>query len=179
MWFASRPGLRLAGGCRPKPTRIDPAALTDPSNWPKLLAILSAAPQIPWDGSPDAHAALLVGYLQKELSGAFGVVRGKPRQAYLSVQTWELHGQVAALRKRCARRRKQCCTHLLAAAFGAWATRDAEVLHSALDSPWAVAGRSVRRGLGRSPFELAVARGRLITSRPQRCVSCNGDDKEP
>ncbi|CAE7942823.1 unnamed protein product, partial [Symbiodinium necroappetens] len=125
------------GGSRPKPARIDAKALTDPANQPKLEAILSAAPKIPWNVSADAHAALLVGYLQQELVGTFAVARGHPRQAYITADTWELHGQVAALRKRCARLRRQCGTHLLAAAFRAWAERNAVILHDALSSPWA------------------------------------------
>ena len=125
------------GGSRPKPARIDAKALADPANQPKLEAILTAAPRIPWNVSADAHAALLVGYLQQELVGTFAVARGQPRQAYITADTWELHGQVAALRKRCARLRRQCGTHLLAAAFRAWAERNAALLHNAISSPWA------------------------------------------
>ncbi|CAE7176445.1 unnamed protein product, partial [Symbiodinium necroappetens] len=125
------------GGGRPKPARIDAKALADPANQPKLEAILSAAPRIPWDVSADAHAALLVGYLQHELVGTFAMAKGQPRQAYITADTWELHGQVAALRKRCARLRRQCCTQLLAAAFRAWAERNATLLHNAISSPWA------------------------------------------
>ncbi|CAE7367855.1 Ap1g1 [Symbiodinium necroappetens] len=126
------------GGNRLNLARIDAAALIDPANRPHLQRILSAAPKIPWNVTADAHAALLVGYLQKELSETFAPAKGRPRQTYISDETWTLRGQVAALRKRCARLRKHCRMHLLVAAFRAWAARDAEILHTALCSQWAL-----------------------------------------
>ena len=125
------------GSNRRNLVRIDAAALTDPVNQPHLQRILSAAPRVPWNVTADAHAALLVGYLQKELSETFAPAEGRPKQTYISDETWALHGQVATLRKRCARLRRHCRVHLLAAAFQAWAARNADILHTALCSQWA------------------------------------------
>ena len=130
--------LQTSGGkVARSPVKVDMAALTAAESRPTLQAIIDAAPCIPWQASADAHAAALVGYLQSALPAAFPRPARRKRQAYLSDNTWALHTEVAALRRRCARLRAQVQQHLTAAAFRAWAGRNANILHEALSSPWA------------------------------------------
>ncbi|CAE7773963.1 unnamed protein product [Symbiodinium sp. CCMP2592] len=103
-----------------KGRRFDAQAMLTPGGRDKVANILRHAPLIPWHVSADAHAAQLVGYVQRELELAFPAPKGKQRHPFLSDHTWPLHARAAHLRRRLARLRVAVRFHSVAAAFSTW-----------------------------------------------------------
>ena len=94
----------------------EPAMLTEQGR-ATLSNILHRIPVVPWETSADEHAAQLVEYLQTELTQKFppdGLRRGR-RHSFFTDATWLLHGEVARLRRTCARCRYHVKQHLIAA----------------------------------------------------------------
>ncbi|OLP99497.1 hypothetical protein AK812_SmicGene17930 [Symbiodinium microadriaticum] len=77
-----------------KPFSFDAAALLTASGKEEFRRILSEAPRVDWAVGPDAHAAIIVGYLQRSLQASFPKPKCVKRHAYLSDETWSLHMQV-------------------------------------------------------------------------------------
>ena len=99
---------------------IDPQALLTPKGRATLQQILCNAPRVDWAVGPDAHAAILIDYLQKSLRESFPRPKVTRRHSYLSDATWELHLQVKSLRRRSSQLRAAIAYHTKAACFQAW-----------------------------------------------------------
>ena len=129
--------IRLEGGGKGVRRRgYDAKAMLTPEGRERAHTILRNAPAIPWAASPHAHAAKLVAYLQSSLEEAFPR-GGKPiYRHYLSPETWELHREVAGLRRQCARVKQALRFHFLAATFKAWKLFDPAPLFEMLESGW-------------------------------------------
>ncbi|CAE7215539.1 unnamed protein product, partial [Symbiodinium sp. KB8] len=129
--------IRLEGGGKGERRRgYDAKAMLTPEGRERAQVILRNAPAIPWAASPHAHAAKLVAYLQSSLEEAFPR-GGKPvYRHYLSQDTWDLHREVAGLRRQCARVKQALRFHFLAVAFQAWKLFDPAPLFEMLVSGW-------------------------------------------
>ena len=84
---------------RQRCARIDREAILDPANRASLEAILASAPRVAWGVNVNDHAALLVGYLHRELLAAFPLRRSRMRQPFFSGDTGVLHQAIATMRK--------------------------------------------------------------------------------
>ena len=151
--------LCVSGGQKPaRRRRFDGRAMLTPEGRERVEGILQRAPNIPWEVSPHAHAAIVVRYLQDSLAEAFPTEHGRRYRDYLSDATWGLHREVAQLRRYCTRLKHAFRFHFLAAAFQAWRSADVGVLLRMLDSPWA---KEVHRAGAAQSRQLAQVSGRL------------------
>ena len=129
--------LKLAGGeSLHRPRGFEAQAMLTPAGRQKVHDILRRAPSIPWQASPHAHAAVLVGYLQSELGAAFPREGRRKYRHYLSNETWQLHEEVKTLRRQCTRLRNAFRFHFLAAAFQSWKAKTPAPLLAMLSSGW-------------------------------------------
>ena len=99
---------------------FDAQAVLTAAGKAEFQRILSGAPRVDWAVGPDAHAAIIVGYLQRSLQASFPKPKRVKRHAYLSDETWALHLQVKSLRRRAAKLRQAIAFHSKALCFQLW-----------------------------------------------------------
>ena len=107
-------------GKKPVRARLSPEALQDPRNAEAIDAALASLPQVPWEVSSHAHSAIVVGHLQQHL-GAIVVDTGpRPRQPYITEETWQVQREVTWWRRSLQRLQQHVRTQWRAALFDIW-----------------------------------------------------------
>ena len=97
--------------------KVDVGFLNTPAGKEQAAHILESMPSIPWNVSPDAHAALITSHIQRGFEGSASSKPSRPRHPYLSPETWSLQKRVASLRRQLTRLRCALRFHEIAAAF--------------------------------------------------------------
>ena len=120
---------------------FDTHALLTEAGKAELQRILSHAPRVDWAVGPDAHAAIVVDYLQRSLRASFPKPKIVRRHAYLTDETWALHQQVKCLRRRSAKLRAAIAFHSKAACFHAWCRSLRDSVDQGADNAWFVQAR--------------------------------------
>ncbi|CAE7277725.1 unnamed protein product [Symbiodinium sp. CCMP2592] len=115
-----------------------PSSVSDPALQGAVSGVLDAAPRPAWDACSHSHAASVTGLLQAELRQVASNAPRRPTHPYLSASTWDLHAQVARLRRRCARIRQDSRFHLLFAAFRALREGRGDALLEMIEGPWSL-----------------------------------------
>ncbi|CAE7243636.1 unnamed protein product [Symbiodinium sp. CCMP2592] len=141
--------LSFSAGARQSATpRLDVQAMLAPEGRKRIADILGRAPAIPWSVCPDAHAAQLVAYVQRELRAAFPKPCVVRRHAYLTDATWACHTAVARLRRQLTNLRRAICFHSVAAAFSTWRDGGRTLAMTFGQSRWMQQARAQEVNLG-------------------------------
>ena len=82
---------------------IDPEAIRHPCNQAEIERVWAGAPQCAWQVNVHEHVAV-VGYLQKEMSARFPLAAGRPRDSYLTAETFALRRMLVVVRASLKRR---------------------------------------------------------------------------
>ncbi|CAE7223156.1 unnamed protein product [Symbiodinium sp. CCMP2456] len=111
-------------GGKKRVTKVDPAALLDPTNCDRIQGILQRAPCVPWDVNVNDHAALVSEYLYCELAHAFPVAARRLRGSFLAEDTAQVHARIAGFRHALRNRAEALRLASLRCAFLAWGHDD-------------------------------------------------------
>ncbi|CAE7296601.1 unnamed protein product [Symbiodinium sp. CCMP2592] len=102
------------------PRKIDPRALVDPVNAPRIRAILADTPKVPWQANVNEHASIVVDHVYEKLVSAFPL-QGRPmRQHFLQQATVQLHEHLKMLRQSLRRCVYNLSSARLRCAWLAW-----------------------------------------------------------
>ena len=101
--------------------KIRPEDICAPENHAAIEQVLKSVPQVPWEVSVHAHAAIMTRHVQAGLQRIARPRAARPHHAYLTDDTWQLQREVSQLRRRF----HQLCHRMSgcdkAAGFYAWA----------------------------------------------------------
>eukprot|EP00439_Symbiodinium_sp_Y106_P003323 s6464_g1.t1 len=94
--------------------------IINPANRQAITSLLTSAPQVDWNISVHAHAAIVASHVQQGLMKLAAKSPARPHHPYLTDDTWQLQREVSTLRRELHRLTdimRQCD---LAAGFQAW-----------------------------------------------------------
>ena len=100
---------------------IRAADISAPENREAIQAAFRSVPEVGWDVSVHAHAAMLADHMQGALQQISSGPGRKPHHAYLSQATWDLQRQVSGTRRELHRLTHIMRVNDLAVGFKAWA----------------------------------------------------------
>ena len=115
--------LHLAHSLRKQVSRrkkLAPEVILDPANTAAIKQVLHSIPSVPWATSAHAHAAIVVRHLQDGLHALAPQAKTRPKQPYLSADTWELQRHVTAWKRSLRRLQTHKRWQLYAVCFGIW-----------------------------------------------------------
>ena len=141
---------------------IRAADVSAPENREAIQAAFRSAPEVGWDVSVHAHAAMLADHMQGALQQISSGPGRKPHHAYLSQATWDLQRQVSGTRRELHRLTHIMRVNDLAVGFKAWA----------MGVPLSVvvaSGRSWQRQAQRASRELHAALKQSCTRLKKAC----------
>ena len=101
------------------------SSIVDPACRDQISTLLRNAPQIGWDTSVHAHAAILAKHVQDGLARISTHQPSKPHHPYIQAPTWELQRKAAKQRRELHRLTSHIAHQTLAVSFKAWSRGEA------------------------------------------------------